>query len=67
MPAPQMSPLDSEHLQCCNHVINDTPPALELAQACIDCNMPAHDIKQQLQQQLEQAQKIKARFFPNNP
>jgi hypothetical protein len=67
MPSPQLNPLDSSHLQCCNRVLGDTPQAIELAQACIDCGMPAEDIKAQLEAQHEQARKIKARFFPNEP
>jgi hypothetical protein len=63
----QLQPLDSQHLQCCNKVLQETPAALELAQACIDCGFPAEDLKQQLEDQHKQAAAIKAKFFPTTP
>jgi len=66
MPLPQ-GILDTSHLQCCNKVLHDTPPALELVAACIDCGMPGEDAKATLQEQMDRAAKIKSTFFPNKP
>jgi hypothetical protein len=64
---PVINPLTGEHLICCNHVLGDTPQALELADACLECDFPAADLRAKLQAQHDQAAKIKAKFFTTSP
>jgi hypothetical protein len=58
--------VDPSVLQCCNKVIGDTPQALEMAKLCIECKMPAEELRDTLQAQLDQAQAIKSKFFPGH-
>lgn len=63
-----LNPLTDEHCNCLNRVLEQTPPALELAQACIDCGFEfGQQFKERLLEQQRQATLLKAKFFPHRP
>ena len=64
---PGANPLNHTHCDCLNKVLESIPQALQLVQACKDCGLDVSEFEQQFQQQLEMAQKLKAKFFPGNP
>lgn len=60
-------PLTEDDCKTCNLILDNVGPALEMAAKCKDCGFPVDEFIDQLTQQRNMAQKIKANFFPNRP
>jgi len=65
MATPYQTPLKPEHCACLDKVLTETPGKLQLAKDCCEDGLPAQDFVDQLQAQLDTAQRLKARHFPN--
>ena len=59
------NPFGEEHLQCANNVCVRNAMALKLAKDCQDCGFDTSLQQDMLKQQLDMAQKFKAKFFPH--
>lgn len=62
------NPLNDQHCECLDRVLQQTPAYIELAQACENCGWEfGQQFRERLQQQYQQAEAIKRTFFPRKP
>lgn len=64
MPKKSTGPLTEAHLRTLNKLIETCTATLDYCRVCEECNLDVSPEQRTTREQLDMAQRIKARFFP---